>query len=401
MAQGAPVLSNPAARRVFLDRHLLGEPPHGSGHGDDLQELIRRLGFVQVDSVNTVARAHHMILFARRSAYRPGNLAPLLERDRVLFEHWTHDASVIPTEFFPHWRLRFDRDDARLHAKWTGWQGRAYLDEIDRVHAHVARHGPVRSGDLTGDAPRKSGGWWDWHPSKAALEWLWRTGRLAVARREGFAKVYDLTERVIPAEWLNAPHDRAETIDWLNRAALERLGFATAGHLAAFWGHLTPKEAAEWCAAEQAAGRLARIDVIGADGRARPHFAAPGLVEMAETLPPPPGRMRVLSPFDPALRDRKRAEFLFGFRYRIEIFVPEAKRQYGYYVFPLLEGDRLVGRIDMKAQRDRGVLAVRRLWVEPGVKLGRGRQARLESELTRVARFAGLERVEFADGWRG
>ena len=137
-------------------------------------------------------------------------------------------------------------------------------------------------------------------------------------------------------------------------------------------------------------------------GSAGAGAAAAGAAREAEAAaaPEPGGRLRVLSPFDPALRDRKRAERLFGFHYRIEVFVPEAKRRYGYYVFPLLEGDRLVGRIDMKADRKAGVLNVTALWPEPGVRFGAGRSARLEAELARVARLAGVARVDFADGWR-
>lgn len=395
-----PVLPNRAARRLFLHRHLLGDPPQGPGKGEDLMQVIRALGFVQVDSVNTVERAHHMILFARRPAYRPAHLRPLLEKHRLLFEHWTHDAAIVPVEFFPHWRLRFDRDGARLHEKWENWQGPDYRAELDRVLERIAAGGPVRSGDLAEDrAPGATAGWWNWHPSKAALEYLWRAGRLSVCHREGFTKVYDLTERVVPAPLLADVPEAAASVDWLNNGALDRLGFATSGQIAAFWAHVTPQEAADWCRAEAAEGRLERIDIEGADGRLRPHFARPGTLAEAAALPEVTGRLRILSPFDPALRDRARAEFLFGFHYRIEIFVPEARRHYGYYVFPVLEGDRLIGRIDMTGWQQDDGLAVRRLWLEPGVKMSKGRRARLDAELARVARFAGVDRVVFGPDW--
>ncbi|MGR3321839.1 MAG: winged helix-turn-helix domain-containing protein [Pseudooceanicola sp.] len=400
MPSPRPFLGNRAARRVFLHRHLLGEAPQGPGKGDDLLQVIRDLGFVQVDSVNTVERAHHMILFARRPAYRPKHLPPLLEKHRDLFEHWTHDAAVVPTAFFPHWRLRFARDAERLHEKWTNWQGAEYRAQIDKVRDHVDRHGPVRSSDLAEDGrPGKSSGWWDWHPSKTALEFLWRTGELSVTRRESFAKVYDLTERVIPPDLVAERPAHGDSADWLNNGALDRLGFATSGQIAAFWAHVPPQDAAAWCATELGAGRLIDLDVEGADGRTRRVFARPGILEEAEDLPPVTGRLRILSPFDPALRDRQRAEFLFGFHYRIEIFVPEEKRKFGYYVFPVLEGDTLIGRIDMKARRDEGILAVRRLWLEPGTRMSKGRARRLEAELNRMARFAGVDSVEFAPGW--
>lgn len=400
MAPAMPILDNTLARRVFLHRHMLGQPPQGPGKGVDLLQLIRDLGFVQVDSVQTVARAHHMILLARRPAYRPHHLTPLLERDRSLFEHWTHDAAIVPAEFYPHWRLRFARDAQKLPARWSGWQGDDYLAELDRILAHVRAHGEVCAADLHDD-PRPAGepGWWNWHPSKTALEYLWRAGQLSIARRQGFRKQYDLPERVLP-EAARHPHPTAqESIDWLNAAALDRLGFATSGEIAAFWAHVTPAEAAAWCADERAAGRLEEVSLLCADGRTRKVLARPGLLEEAATLAPAPGRIRVLSPFDPALRDRNRAERLFGFVYRIEIFVPAPKRQYGYYVFPLLEGERLIGRIDMKVQRETSTLEVARLWLEPGVQASKGRMARLEAELGRVARFAGCEAITYAPGW--
>ena len=387
-----PSLDNTSARRLFLYRHAL------SGSQDpDLLSLIHRLGFVQVDSINTVERAHHMILGARRRSYRPKHLKRLLEKDRSLFEHWTHDASVIPTEFYPYWRLRFRRDAERLWDRWHEWRRAGFAEKMDEVLEHVRANGPVMSRDTGGDEKKSSGGWWDWHPSKTALEYLWRRGDLAVCHRQGFQKAYDLVERVLP-HGVNAPHlPDEEIIDWACNAALDRLGFATSGEIAAFWDKVSAAEAKAWCAAQT---DLIEVEVEGADGSTRRHFARPGVMEQAATAPEAPGGIRILSPFDPALRDRKRAERLFGFRYRIEVFVPEPKRTYGYYVFPVLEGDRLIGRVDMKRQADTGCLAVRAFWPEPGIKLGKGRQARLDTELARMSRFAGCDRVSHADDWQ-
>ncbi|MEM8632040.1 MAG: crosslink repair DNA glycosylase YcaQ family protein, partial [Pseudomonadota bacterium] len=242
-----------------------------------------------------------------------------------------------------------------------------------------------------------SGGWWDWHPSKTALEYHWRTGALAVTKREGFRKYYDLTERVLPASVLAERTEPAETLDWACNAALDRLAFASSGEIAAFWALASPAEAKDWCAAECAAGRIEEIEIGLADGSWRRSFARPGLVD--GPVPELSGRLRILSPFDPALRDRKRAERLFGFSYRIEIFVPETKRTYGYYVFPILEGDRLVGRIDMKCARAEGCLSVRALWPEPGVKWGKLRHQKLLSELDRLGGLTGCRTVDFGPGW--
>lgn len=394
-----PVIDNQTARRLFLAAHALLEPPTGAGRGAALADLIARLGFVQVDSVNTMARAHDLILWSRRNAYRPAALRRLNDRDRATFEHWTHDASVIPAEFFPNWRLRFARDRARLREKWKDWHGSAFHAEIDTVLRHITDHGAVHSAEIGEKRAAKSTGWWDWHPSKTALEYLWRTGDLAITRREGFRKFYDLTERVIPPEHLNAHIPEDGVIDWACRSALDRLGFATPGELAAFWALITPAEAKAWVDAARVRGELAEAMIVDATGAQRRVVIWPERLAHLRDLPDPAPRLRVLSPFDPALRDRKRAERLFGFSYRIEIFVPEAQRRYGYYVFPLLEGDRMLGRIDMRADRETGRLRIRKLWPEEGIAWGKGRQARLEAELTRLLPLAGCEGLAFEDGY--
>ncbi|MEL7125394.1 MAG: crosslink repair DNA glycosylase YcaQ family protein [Pseudomonadota bacterium] len=395
----APALSNAQARRLFLDRHALSEAPQGAAHGPDLLALIERLGFVQLDSINTVARAHDLILFSRRPRYRPRSLKLLYERDRALFEHWTHDAAVVPIRFYPYWHLRRERDAARLRAQWSTARREGFEDKFQDVLDMIRERGPVCSADVGDGETRGSGGWWDWHPSKTALEYLWRSGSLAVVGREGFRKYYDLTERVLDRVQIGNAPDVEETIDWCCREALARLGFATSGELARFWDHISPAEAKDWCAQALAAGRIVEVQVACVDGAMRLSYALPDIAEDPAMEVAPTTRLRVLSPFDPALRDRARAERLFGFSYRIEIFVPEAKRTYGYYVFPLLEGDRVVGRIDMKAYRDSDTLRVRALWPERRVRWGKGRTRALEAELERVKRLAGVAHVAFEDGW--
>ena len=392
-----PQIDNRTARAIFLERHGLAQSPAGPGKGADLQQVIDDLGFVQIDSINTVARAHHMILHSRRPAYRARHLALLHDRDRGVFEHWTHDASMIPMQHFPHWRLKFRRYEEKLADRWKRWGRDGFEEKFDDVLRRISDHGPCSSSDVGENEEKSSGGWWEWHPSKTALEYLWRTGQLSVTRRVGFRKVYDLTENVIPTDYLNALPSEAETIDWACRSALQRLGFATPGELAAFWDLVTPDEARAWCATELAGGGIIEANVEQADGKWRKAFIRPDTLD--SDVCEPTGRMRILSPFDPALRDRKRAERLFGFSYRIEIFVPEPKRQYGYYVFPVMEGDRLTARIDVKAERDRDCLHVRALWPERGVRFGSGRVLKLEKALERTARLAGVSSLSFAPDW--
>ncbi len=390
-----PDLSNTLARRVFLHRHgLLDRPPRTQSKAG-LLGLVERLGFIQVDSINTVERAHHMIVLARQPAHRSETLATLLEQDRSLFENWTHDAAVIPTALFPIWRRHFVRVADRLRERWRSWRREGFEAEFDAVLARIARDGPVLARELSDGTRKGGGGWWDWHPSKTALEYLWRTGALAVTRRDGFQKVYDLTERVIPAVHRESEIDDPTLVDWACRSALARLGFATPGELAGFWGLIGVEEAKAWC---EAVGRIdyATVTVGTADGsKPRLALADPTLLALdAENLTPP-ARLRVLSPFDPVIRDRKRTQRLFGFDYRIEVFVPAVKRRYGYYVFPLLDGDRLVGRIDMRCRRDDGVLVVTGLWWELGLRPTKARQGRLEAELDRIARFTDCTQVQF------
>lgn len=393
----SPVMDNQRARRLFLDRHLLLQPGSGPGKGPDLDGVLHDLGFVQVDSVNTLARAHDLILWSRRGRYRPAALEQLVAQHRSAFEHWTHDASVIPMQFYPMWRLKFARDEARMRARWSAGRREGWQIEIDSVLRHVSDHGPACSTDVGGDEPKRSSGWWDWHPSKTALEFLWRSGRLAICHRKGFRKFYDLTERVIPPEYLNRYQSDAEVVDWAMSEALQRLGFATGGELADFFAIVSRDEAKAWCAKELARGRIVSVDIEMADGSHRRSVTTEALLDCASMLPEPSSRVRLLSPFDPALRDRARAERLFGFHYRIEIFVPEAKRQYGYYVFPVLQGDRVIGRID--AKRTAQVLEVRAFWPESGVKMGKARGAALRAELDRVTHLAATKSVRFAEGW--
>ena len=396
-----PLIGNRDARRIFLHRHLLSDAPQGPASGKDLLQLIQGLGFVQLDSINTVARAHDLILFSRRQRYRPQALKTLYERDGALFEHWTHDAAVIPMGYYPHWELRRQRDAQMLRQRYKNWHQHDFEGRFQTVLDQIRAQGPVSSSDVGQDEPRSNGGWWDWHPSKTALEYLWRAGALCVVGRDGFQKRYDLTERVIDAALCDpsqAP-DEAQTIDWCCNGALDRLGFATPGELAAFWAHISPAEAKAWVQREQAAGRVEQVQIAGADGTVHRSFARPGLASDPAIDMAPTARLRVLSPFDPALRDRKRAERLFGFRYRIEMFVPAPKRVYGYYVFPILQGDSIIARVDMKAHRDRDTLVVRALWPEPGSRWGKGKQAAFEAELARIIRLAGVSQIAFEDGW--
>lgn len=400
--ENLPLIPNADLRRAIMHLQGLSIAPHTKLGSDGLLNLIDQMGFVQVDSINTVERAHHMILFARNQTYRPEHLRQLHEKDGSVFENWTHDASIIPSRFYPYWRHRFSREADGLRERWRSWRREGFEDMIEDTLEKVRQNGELMSRHLLGDGPKKpkgGDGWWDWHPSKTALEYLWRTGALCVTRREGFQKVYDLPERAVDTVHLEARCGEAEFIDWACSSALRRLGFAAHGEIAAFWGMISPAIAKDWCES-RLGNEIVQVLADPSDGsEPKPVYAPADYENLLAAAPKPPARLRVLSPFDPVIRDRKRLSRLFGYEYRIEVFVPEAKRVYGYYVFPLLEGDRLVGRIDMKHDRKTSVLGVRAVWLEPGVKMTSGRSQRLEAELERIRKFTSANQIVYANGW--
>lgn len=392
----AQTISAESARRLFLGAQgLLDDPARKITHAT-LAKLIEQMGFVQLDSINYVERAHHLTLGSRLDAYRHQHFTRLLEKDRRLFEHWTHDASAIPTKWFAHWKPRFAHYEIKLRYRWLD---RRLGDKPEATLAHVreriVREGPLRSQDFEHDRKGKSAGWWDWKPQKSALEYLWFSGELLVTRREKFQKVYDLTERVLPDAAKLAPPLENEHIEWACRTAFERLVIATPKEIADFWNAITLAQARQWCEQAAKSGELVAVMVESANGeKPRPGFGLNDWQARLRNLPEAPDRIRLLSPFDPVIRDRARAARLFNFDYRFEAFVPEPKRQYGYYVLPILEGEQLVGRIDPKFQRERSSLEIRNLYWEPTIKVTKARKKRLDESLSRLANLIGAAKVE-------
>lgn len=379
-----------AARRLFLGAQGLLGDPGGEASEARVARLIDALGFVQLDSINVVARAHDLTLASRLDGYRPEALASLLAR-RSLFEHWTHDASAIPTAWYAHWKPRFRRDGPQIlgHAWWRERIGRRSKQVVAEVLERIRAEGPLTSADF--EHPGKREAWWGWKPHKAALDYLWRIGELAVRGRVNFHKVYDLAERVLPEHHaLPEPAPEAH-VAWACRTAAERLAVFTPRELAGYWDAIELAAAREWCLEAARAQALVPVEVESADGSpGQVAWALADWEERLRALPEPPRRMRLLSPFDPVLRDRARALRRFGFDYRFEAFTPEAKRRHGYYAMPILDGERLVGRLDPKLHREQGVLEIRGLWWEPGARPSR---ARLEDALARLAGFVGAREV--------
>ncbi len=392
-----PQLTSAQARTLFLDAQGLLDDPARPATSRALERLVAKLGFVQIDSISRVERAHHLTLGARLDAYRPEMLDRLTFEKRALFEHWTHDASLIPIALFPHWKPRFTHyaERARRSRWYVARLGADATRTIERVHRRVAREGPLRARDFERGPARPATGWWDWTPEKTALEFLWWCGRLAIADRENFHKVYDLTERVLPEAQRAPEPSHAVHVEWACRSALERLGAATPAEIAAFWAAIPIARVAVWCRESALAGRIVPVSIESVDGaKPRAAFALPDWERRLRRAPTVPERIRLLSPFDPVLRDRKRVSRLFGFDYRFEAFVPATKRRHGYYVLPILEGERLIGRLDPRHDRERGVLVIEKLYWEPDVRATRARRRALDDALAELATRIGARDVE-------
>jgi hypothetical protein len=365
-----------AARRLLLAGCALDRAPARATKARVLA-TVRELGFVQVDSINSVERAHHLILHARLDGYEPAQLAHHTESSRALFEHWTHDASVIRSDWLPWWTHRFERSRARLRE--SAWMrerlGRNWKKTIAEVRTALEERGPLATRDFP-RPPRAGAGWWDWSPHKAALEFLWRTGEVAIHGRRGFEKVYDLAQRVHGP--LPDPPAREDLVSWACNAALERLGAATPREIAHYLWAITPAEASAWCTKAAKQGEIASVRLERVGRAARPGFArldwkrAAARVEI-DTTP------RLLAPFDPLLRERARLAELFAFDYRFEAFVPAAKRVHGYYTMPVLVGERLLARLDLATDRAAGELRVNRMWTENGQPQRAARSAAVDS----------------------
>lgn len=376
-------IPNRQARWLWLDAQGLSCSPLGS---PALNVLFDQLGYVQLDSIRNVSRAHHHILWSRDQSYRPNKLNRFAHEERGAFEHFSHDACLLPISTYPYWQRRFRQFQKKLSK--SGWY-KNLPDEAERarIRDRIAEQGPLCSADFNHDPSDRPKGMWQRPPTKIALDYMWYCGELSTAHRHNFRKFYDLTERVIPRNIREAEVSDSEQIDWLCRAALRKLGFGSAGDVKRFWDACSTKDVSNWL--HENPGRWVEVKVQGADGSWRHAFASADIESRLAELGPPTSRMRVLNPFDPAVRDRKRLTFLFGFDYVNEIFVPKAKRRWGYYVYPVLEGDKMIARVDLSGGPKTGLRPIQQLWVEDRIKWSDKRQSRLEAEVARLSRMAG------------
>ena len=383
-------LSAAAARRIALAAQgFAADRPDGPVNAGHVRRTIDRLGLLQIDSVNVLARAHYLPLFSRLGNYESDHLDRLAwgrKSQRGLFEFWAHEASLLPLDSQPLLRWRMQRaaentGDGKGKLHQFRREKAAYIDEVLR---EIADRGPIAASELSnGGAGR--GAWWGWSDGKLAVEWLFFAGQVTTATRRGtFERVYDLTERVLPERVRALPTPSAEEAQReLLRLSARALGVATEFDLRDYY-RLGVADTKARLAELVEAGDLLPADVEG--------WTYPAYLDPAARQPRRVEARALLAPFDPLIWERDRTERIFDFFYRIEIYTPQAKRKHGYYVLPFLLGDRLVGRVDLKADRATSTLVVPALHLEAGQE-ARAVAGPLREELRLMADWLGLENV--------
>jgi uncharacterized protein YcaQ len=358
-------LSSDAARALLLAAQGLDRRPTRAARKADVLDIIRRMGVLQIDTIHVVARSPYLVLWSRLGDYQTRWLEELLA-EGALFEYWAHEACFLPIEDYPLYRHRM-LDAANLGWKYAREWAAQNRAALDRVLTHVREQGQVRSADFE-RTDGSNGKWWGWKTEKRALETLFTSGELMIARRQNFQRVYDLRERILPT-WDDAmlpPVDEMRRI--LALRAVRALGVTTARWVGDYF-RTRKLETAALVEALADEGALLRAQVEGWGEEAYIHPDNATLAEQAAAGKLRPKLTTLLSPFDPVVWDRSRALALFGFDYRIECYTPAPKRRYGYFTLPILRRGALVGRLDAKAHRKEGRFEIKALHLEPGVPL--------------------------------
>ena len=386
----AAEISADEARRLALAAQGFANPrPSATPTRRHLRSVLKQIGLLQIDSVNVLVRSHYMPLFSRLGSYRSELLdsawfgAP---SDRDLFEYWGHMASLMPFELHPLMRWRMAEAAEHRQKSNTAIPGYRHRRPgfVESALREVRERGPLSARELSG-AGRSKGGWWGWSDGKRALEALFAAGLVAASGRRGFERLYDIPERVLPAHVLALPTPKVEDAQRaLMRIAARALGVATEKDLCDYF-RIRRRAGKDRIGELVEAGELIPIAVE--------RWPEPAFVARDAHSPRKLEVHALLSPFDSLIWERSRTERIFGFRYRIEIYTPSARRQHGYYVLPFLFGDRLVARVDLKSDRAGRTLRVLAAHSEPGFRVNAVAEA-MTRELLTLASWLGLERVD-------
>jgi uncharacterized protein YcaQ len=386
-----PQITLQTARHLHLAAQGLLRKPSRRATPGDILTTIQRMSLLQIDTINIVARSPYLVLFSRLGKYPTQWLDDALKNGELM-EYWAHEACFLPRSDFALFRHRMLAPDKMGWKYREAWM-QEHAQEIEALIAHIQQNGPVRSADF--EHPRKgASGWWEWKPHKRHLEGLFTAGKVMVIERRNFQRVYDLTHRVMP-HW-NDERDlltQAEAEHLMLAKSARSLGLFRAEWLADYY-RLRQPALPLLLERLQEEGNIVPVDVEKL-GPAWLHTDLLPQLELAAAGKLTATHSAVLSPFDPVVWDRKRAEQLFDFSYRLECYTPAPKRQYGYFVLPLLHRGRLVGRMDAKMHRKEAVLEVIALYLENGVKPGRMLENGLITAIGDFARWQGAQRVTF------
>lgn len=377
-----PHLSLQDARHLQLAAQGLLTPPRRKAGPADVLACIRQMALLQIDTIQVVARSPYLVLFSRLGHYEPAWLDGLLTQGEI-FEYWAHEACFIPREDYRLLRHRM-LDPAAMGWKFSAQWLETHSAEIAQILERIREHGPVRASDFERKG-QKGNGWWDWKPEKRHLEVLFTAGQLMVSERRNFQRIYDLAERVRP-DWEDQRD--LESFEQVQRdmvrASCRALGLVKTGWVADYYRLRRGKyDALLHQLADE--GELLPVRVEGWQHGAFVHASLASELVQAQAGTLKATHTAVLSPFDPLVWDRKRASELFGFDYRIECYTPAPKRQYGYFVLPLLRRGKLVGRLDAKAHRKEGVFEVKSLYLEEGVRVTAGLAQDVAKALQKLA----------------
>jgi uncharacterized protein YcaQ len=395
-------LSLVEARRLAVASQGFGTRPSAPSAAH-LRRLAERLHAFQIDSVNVLIRAHYVPAFARLGAYRTEALDSLAYRKRSLFEYWGHEACLIPVSMYPLFRHRMHKHTESTQAYMRSKDGRYMAG----AYAEVAERGPLTAAELSNPG-KASGSWWGWGTGKATLEHLYDSGLVAIAGRRGFERLYDITERVIPKDALEAPPPpREQAMKMLMLLAAKACGVGTLRDIAGYfnidgWRDRLPP-GPRWTWTKQPNGRRAKpiaqrlFSELVEEGclltASVQGWGEQAYLHPEARVPSDSDARAFVTPFDSLVWDRSRMKRLFCMSYTIEMYVPPAKRVYGYYVCPFLLGDTLVARCDLKCDRSRNILMMKSAYLEPGKNARRVVPA-IVSELRRIQKWLELDGIE-------
>jgi uncharacterized protein YcaQ len=380
------------ARRVALHAQMLDGRSYMPNGKEGVAHTIEKLGYVQIDTISVVQRAHHHTLWLRCPEYDPGMLHELQAQDRQVFEYWGHAASYLPMSDYRFYLPRM----RSFYAPVTSWE-KYFIEKHEHltepVLERIQNEGPLSSKDFKPPPGKRRGEWWDWKPAKGALEVLFWRGELMVSERRNFQRVYDLTERVLPEDVDTRYPDDDELGRFLVQRALSAYGVAREKEVREHI-HAANKDVISRSLANMLdTGEVIPVEIEGLHGA--DYYALPKVIEQATGLERLGSVVRLLSPFDNLVIQRERIKNLFDFNYTLECYLPAAKRLYGYFSLPLLWGEQFVGRLDPKADRKKKVLSVRNLVFEPQFQVNDEFLAEFRRALTDFMHFNQCESLEF------